>query len=93
MTHKVMLDPSLFRDDAISEETRAVNAAVLAAFEAAPQWWEIGAPAYRKGRSEGAFGFPAVAHLKLARTHARNRRAARRVSAYAWRRLGAGRRR
>jgi len=54
------LDPALFGDAAISDETRAMNAAIVAAMKDLPEWWDIGAQAMRdiRARGEGPFPLP-----------------------------------
>lgn len=53
-------DPALFAPDAISDETRAVNAEVVKAMEAAPDPWEIGVVEARAMRERGEGPFPAA---------------------------------
>ena len=62
-----MTPDDLFSDAAISEETRAVNAAVIAAAGQLPDWWDIGAPAFRALRAAGGAPFPPLA--RSARAH------------------------
>jgi len=61
------IDPALFRDEAITPETRAINAAIVAAMRAMPEWWEIGAQQVREARATGAGPFPAAAKSERAR--------------------------
>lgn len=63
----VKLDPTLFRDDAIAPETRAINAAIVAAMTDMPEWWEVGAQKTREARAEGRGAFPAP--VKSERAH------------------------
>jgi len=62
------LDQSLFRADAISDETKAINSAVMQATAHLPGWWEIGAPKMREMRIRGEGPFPPIERSKLART-------------------------
>jgi acetyl esterase len=52
------LDPALFSDAAISEETRALNAKLIEMLTGSPNWWEIGAAAARAARQRGEGPFP-----------------------------------
>lgn len=63
-----MNDDTLFGPDAISDETRAVNAAIVAAASQLPDWWEIGAPAFRALRAAGGAPFPPLARSARAQT-------------------------
>lgn len=63
-----MNDDRLFGSEAISDQTRAVNAAIVAAASQLPDWWEIGAPAFRALRAAGGAPFPALARSDRART-------------------------
>ena len=61
-------DPALFRSEAISAETRAANEAFRQATSAGPDWWDIGAPAYRAAIASGRGPFPPPAKSERART-------------------------
>jgi acetyl esterase len=52
------LDPALFSDAAISEETRELNAKLIEMLTGAPNWWEIGAGPTRAARRRGEGPFP-----------------------------------
>ena len=47
------LDPALFRPDAVSPETRALNEQMVELLTGQPDWWIIGAE-QRCGRRAGA---------------------------------------
>lgn len=68
MTAKTTLDPALFRPEAISEETRVINDFIIKAFEAAPEWWDVGAQTVREARARGEGGFPLPPKSARART-------------------------
>jgi acetyl esterase len=53
------LDPALFRPDAVSAETRALNEAMVKLLTGQPDWWVIGAEATRAARQRGDGPFPA----------------------------------
>lgn len=53
-------DPRLFRPDAIDPETKAMNAAIVAAMEGMANWWEVGAETVREDRRQGRGPFPAA---------------------------------
>lgn len=61
-------DPSLFRPDAISDETLAANEAFRKATSLGPDWWDIGAPAYRAAIAAGRGPFPPPPKSERART-------------------------
>lgn len=52
------LDPSLFKDDAIPEETRKFNARIIAAIESGPELWEMERDLVRAARRAGKGIFP-----------------------------------
>ena len=51
-------DPQLFGSQAIDPETKALNAAIVAAMEGMPEWWDIGAETVREARRQGRGPFP-----------------------------------
>jgi acetyl esterase len=53
------LDPALFHPDAISAETKALNAAMIKLLNDQPNWWVTGAAATRAARRRGDGPFPA----------------------------------
>lgn len=53
------LDPALFRPDAVSAETRALNDAMVKLLSDLPNWWVVGAAATRAARRRGDGPFPA----------------------------------
>jgi acetyl esterase len=62
------LDPKVFRPEAISEETLAANEAFRKVMAGAPDWWEIGAPAYRAAIASGQGPIPLAPKSERART-------------------------
>ena len=52
------LDPAVFKPAAISAETLAANEAFRKAMSAGPDWWDIGAPAFREAAASGRGPFP-----------------------------------
>ncbi len=61
------LDPALFSDEAIPQETRNANAAIVAAMANMPEWWVVGAAKVRAARAKGEGIFPAAAKSERAR--------------------------
>jgi acetyl esterase/lipase len=61
-------DPALFRPEAVSAETRAANEAFRKLLEGAPDWWDIGAQAFRDARAKGGGPFPPIVKSDKART-------------------------
>src|SRR5271157_411769 len=53
------LDPALFHPDAVSAETRALNAAMIKLLSDQPNWWVAGAETTRAARRRGDGPFPA----------------------------------
>ncbi len=51
-------DPRLFRPNEIDPETSALNAAIVAAMEGMPDWWDVGAETVREARRQGRGPFP-----------------------------------
>lgn len=56
---KSHLDPALFTDAAIPEETRQLNAGIIAMCNDMANWWEVGAQKVRDARANGQGVFPA----------------------------------
>ena len=63
-----IFDPGLFKPDAISDETRAVNRGIIALFSQVSNWWEVGAQSVRDARARGEGPFPAAPKSEKART-------------------------
>jgi acetyl esterase/lipase len=61
------LDPTVFRDDSIAPETRAINAAIVAAMSGMAEWWDVGVQKTRDARASGNGPFPAPAKSERAR--------------------------
>lgn len=61
-------DPSQFRPGAISAETLAANEAFRKATSGGPDWWDVGAPAYRAIAASGKGPFPRPEKSGRART-------------------------
>ena len=61
-------DPALFRPDAVSRETRALNEAMVKVMTGTPDWWVAGAAATRAARRRGDGPFPAPVMSSRART-------------------------
>lgn len=53
------LDPKLFSDAAIPDETKQLNAGIVALIKDMANWWEVGAQQVREARAEGRGPFPA----------------------------------
>jgi len=53
------LDPKLFTDAAIPDETKQLNAGIIALMKNMPEWWDIGAQTARDARAKGEGAFPA----------------------------------
>lgn len=68
MTSPNPLDPALFRAEAISEETRHFNEAIIKLLTPAPNWWEVGAQTVRDARARGEGPFPLAPKSARART-------------------------
>ena len=62
------LDPAVFKPAAISPETLAANEAFRKAMSAGPDWWDVGAAAYREAMASGRGGFPPPEKSARART-------------------------
>jgi acetyl esterase len=52
------LDPRLFKPEAISPQVAAANAEFQKLLSAGPEWWDIGAPAFREAVASGRGPFP-----------------------------------
>jgi acetyl esterase len=52
------LDPALFRPDAVSPETRALNEQMVQLLTPTPNWWVVGAEQTRAARRRGDGPFP-----------------------------------
>jgi acetyl esterase/lipase len=63
-----LLDPALFRPDAVSRETRALNETLVKLLTGTPDWWVAGAAAARAARRRGDGPFPAPVMSSRART-------------------------
>jgi len=61
-------DAALFRPEAITAETIAANEAFRKATSLGPDWWDIGAPAYRAAMASGQGPFPPPPKSERART-------------------------
>jgi len=53
-----LLDPALFKPEAISEETATFNARLAALMATMPEWWIVGAETVREARRRGEGPFP-----------------------------------
>ncbi len=67
-TRNVSFEPSLFKAEAISAETLAATEAFRKAMSAGPDWWDIGAAAYRAAAAGGRGPFPPPPVSPRART-------------------------
>jgi acetyl esterase len=61
-------DPELFKDEAISAETRAFNERLPKMMQGLPEWWEVGAPAVREARAKGEWLLPPAPKSERAST-------------------------
>lgn len=61
------LDPKLFTDAAITDETKQINAGIIALMKDMPEWWNIGAQVARDARDKGEGAFPAPVKLDRAK--------------------------
>lgn len=55
------LDPKFFTDSAIPDETKQLNAGIIALTKDMANWWEVGAQKVRDARAKGEGVFPAPA--------------------------------
>jgi len=67
-TISAYLNPDLFTDTAIPQDTRGLNAALVAAMTNVPNWWEVGAPVVRELRVKGGSVFPSPVYSARARS-------------------------
>ena len=61
-------DPELFRPQAISEETRAFNHKLIDLMAGSPNWWNVGAQAFRDAQRRGEPPFRLAPKSERART-------------------------
>ncbi len=54
----IPLDPAIFADSAISDETRNFNALLIKLMTPMPEWWDTGAETFREARRQGRGPFP-----------------------------------
>lgn len=52
------LDPAIFADSAISNETRTFNELLVKLMTPMPEWWDVGAETMREARRQGRGPFP-----------------------------------
>lgn len=62
------LDPALFDDAAIPDDTRSLNAVIMEMTKDLANWWDVGAPRARAARANGDGPFPAPEKSARART-------------------------
>lgn len=62
------LDPAVFKPSAIAPETLAANEAFRNATAGAPDWWDVGAQAFREAAASGRGPFPLAPKSERART-------------------------
>src|SRR5579862_9840707 len=63
-----LFDPSVFKPQAVSAETLVANEAFRKAMSTGPDWWDIGAPAFRAATATGRGPFPPPEKSARART-------------------------
>ena len=63
-----LFDPSVFKPQAVSAETLVANEAFRKALSGGPDWWDIGAPAFREAAAAGRGPFPPPEKSARART-------------------------
>jgi acetyl esterase len=61
-------DPSVFKPEAIAAETLAANERLRKATSGGPNWWDVGAAAYRQAAATGKGAFPRPEKSARART-------------------------
>ncbi len=64
----IKLDPTVFADEAVSAETRELNATILEALEGLPDQWSFPPAVVRERRKQGFGPFPLAPRLDHART-------------------------
>ncbi len=62
------LRAALFREDAVAEDTKTVNDALVAMMTGLPDWWNIGPEVTREARRQGRGPFPPPVKSPRART-------------------------
>lgn len=62
----VLIDPAVFRPEAISQETHQFNQKLMSVMKGAPLWYEVGASKYREMRARGETPLPPLTELKSA---------------------------
>lgn len=68
MSGNTPFDPALFRPEAITAETRAINDAIIKAMAGMEEWWDVGAQKVRDARARGEGAFPLAPKSERART-------------------------
>lgn len=68
MSDKNPFDPAVFRPEAISAETKAINDAIINAMAGMEEWWDVGAKKVRDARARGEGAFPLAPKSARART-------------------------
>ena len=68
MTDTRPFNPALFREDAIAPDTAKLNEAMVQLLTPQPEWWIVGAAAFRAARRRGEGPFPAPVMSPRART-------------------------
>jgi len=68
MTDTHPFDPALFGDAAIDSATAQLNAQMIELLTGQPEWWVVGAEAFRAARRRGEGPFPAPVMSRRART-------------------------
>jgi acetyl esterase/lipase len=68
MTDTRPFDPALFRAEAIAPETATLNQQMVKLLTGQPEWWNVGAGAFRAARRLGEGPFPAPVMSDRART-------------------------
>jgi acetyl esterase len=68
MTDTRPFDPTLFRDEAIDPATAQLNDQMIKLLTGLPEWWILGAEAFRAARRRGEGPFPAPVFSARART-------------------------
>jgi acetyl esterase len=63
-----VLDPAIFKPEAVSAEVRKANEEFAKVTSGGPDWWDIGAPAFRAAAAAGRGPFPPPPKSERART-------------------------